>query len=82
MSIEREEKVKNVETIVGVFCDRCGASCMRACSHEFAEIRVLWGFDSRKDLKKHEVILCEDCYDLTIETMGIKPKITDMFFSA
>ena len=79
MSIEKEQKYGKVETIVGIFCDRCNKSCMRTFSHEYAEMKVLWGYDSRKDEEKHEIILCEDCYDLTIKTMGIKPKVTDMF---
>ena len=36
-------------------------------SNEWAELTAVWGYFSRKDLTKHSIDLCEECFDKTIE---------------
>ena len=55
------------------FCDICGKSCNAVnkalrdpksiVANEYATLSAEWGFCSRKDLIKHECIMCEECFD-------------------
>lgn len=59
-----------------VTCDKCGKSCLdeEGMNFEYAEIKVCWGYGSRKDLESHTAQVCETCYD-GIVAAGLKPHI-------
>lgn len=65
-----------------IICDSCGMSCnadtdLSARAFEYAEINVNWGYYSNnKDCERHEIVICEACYDKMLTLMNIKPKIT------
>lgn len=63
------KKTKKVECqkLDEVLCDICGKSCKKTCDNEFASLTATWGYDSKKDLLRHNIDLCEDCFDKTIE---------------
>lgn len=65
--------MKTFQEVVGkkldqIFCDVCGQNCMKENAHdnEHASLSATWGYDSRKDLIHHDIDLCEDCFDKTI----------------
>lgn len=66
MKIFKEVVGKKLDQI---FCDICGQNCMKenAVDNEHALLSATWGYDSRKDLISHDVDLCEDCFDKTIQ---------------
>lgn len=61
-----------------VLCDKCGKTCRDSIgmNHEYAEIKVHWGYGSKKDGEHHEGQVCETCYD----ALGIRPTIKDYLF--
>jgi hypothetical protein len=64
--------MKTFKEVVGkkldeIYCDVCGKSCMKSCDNEHASLWATWGYDSKKDLTRHDIDLCEDCFDKTIE---------------
>jgi hypothetical protein len=64
--------MKTFKEVVGkklneIFCDVCGSNCMKTCDNEFASLSAIWGYDSKKDLTQHDIDLCEDCFDKTVE---------------
>ena len=61
-----------------ILCDRCGKSCRDDMDMNFEHARMdtYWGYASKKDLYRHEIDLCELCYDEVIKVMGIKPKVS------
>jgi hypothetical protein len=63
------KKTKKVECqkLDEVVCDICGQSCKKTHDNEFASLSATWGYDSKKDLLRHNIDLCEDCFDKTIE---------------
>lgn len=70
--------------IVDVFCDHCKKST-RDCGKqnlEYAELKAHWGYYSSKDMQKHELHLCEPCYDILLDLMyqhmnKLKPTIEE-----
>ena len=36
-----------------------------------------WGYFSNKDMERHEIVLCEACYDVWISGFQIPPKVTE-----
>lgn len=66
MKTYKEQMCKKLDII---YCDVCSASCMKEGAHdnEHASLSATWGYDSRKDLIHHNIDLCEDCFDKTIE---------------
>lgn len=57
-----------------VICNCCGRELDMNGSHVVEGvlcIRKDWGFFSKKDLKRHEFDLCENCYDNMIERFQI-----------
>jgi hypothetical protein len=63
------KKTKKVECqkLDEVVCDICGQSCKKTHNNEFASLSATWGYDSKKDLTRHDIDLCEGCFDKTIE---------------
>lgn len=51
--------------VVDIVCDICGKSCWDKGGLEFecASIVVNWGYHSKKDSERHEIDICESCYD-------------------
>ena len=50
--------MKTFKEVVGkkldeVLCDICGKSCKKTCDNEFASLTATWGYDSKKDLLRH-----------------------------
>lgn len=46
------------------FCDVCGEDLIDIYGNvEGIAISQCWGFESNKDLERHELDLCEKCYD-------------------
>ncbi len=52
-----------------IFCDVCGSNCMKEDAHdnEYATLSATWGYDSNKDLTRHDIDLCESCFDKTVQ---------------
>lgn len=51
--------------VVEVLCDICGRSCGApdGLIVEYASLTVNWGYHSQKDHERHEIDICEPCYD-------------------
>ena len=62
------KKTKKVECekLDEVVCDICGQSCKKDFDNEFASLTATWGYNSKKDLTRHDIDLCEGCFDKTI----------------
>ncbi|KKM03547.1 hypothetical protein LCGC14_1773430 [marine sediment metagenome] len=73
-----EEKNETIRALIDVLCDRCGKSCKCPLGNvEAALLGAHWGYSSGKDTEIHEAHLCEDCYDETVKTMGIKVSVRE-----
>lgn len=64
--------MKTFKEVIGkkldqIICDVCGQNCMKEVDNEYASLSATWGYDSRKDLTRHNIDLCEDCFDKTIQ---------------
>jgi hypothetical protein len=76
--------VGTVDELEDLICNRCGGS-MRTSDHQIhktgltlfggVELRVAWGYGSRKDLEQHRSHICEKCYDEYVATWKIPPEI-------
>jgi len=66
MKVHKERICRKLDS---VFCDVCGNNCKKQDAHdnEHALLSATWGYDSRKDLTRHEIDLCEDCFDKVID---------------
>lgn len=81
MRYKKEVLKPQLET-VEIICDRCGAKdseYRKANQGEplpMIKLEGGWGYNSKgKDLEFHTAWLCEECYEETLQTMGIKPLI-------
>ena len=54
--------------------------CGRAIGQEdYLNIEKVWGYFSKgKDGQKHEINICEDCYDRWIQGFKKAPEVTEM----
>lgn len=77
MDVTKKSK-ELVDKLVDVKCDRCGESCWdeEHMNIEYAEMKAMWGYATKKDCERHKIQLCEKCYDETVKTMGIKVQIS------
>ena len=56
------------ETVVDLICDRCKKSCLVGkewgiINLSYAELNATWPFGSPKDTERHQLHMCEKCYD-------------------
>lgn len=81
MGISKRTILTHIEVVEDITCDRCEKSTKDEfnMNYEFARIAATWGYGSKKDGEKHEIFLCEKCYDFIIKEMGIDPKIEEYF---
>jgi hypothetical protein len=65
MKVYTEQVCSKLDSIC---CDACGESCKKEGfqNNEHALLTAVWGYDSKKDLTRHEIDLCEDCFDKVI----------------
>jgi|ERR1035437_3052722 hypothetical protein len=62
-------KIKKMDALVieSVSCNICGNKILdKGCGREYATISAEWGYDSNKDMTRHEAHICESCYDAKI----------------
>ena len=74
---KKKRMLVNVES--GIVCDACKKSCWGELDFEYALLSANWGYDSKKDGEKHELIFCEACYDGLVRKLGLTPKVTNNF---
>lgn len=55
------------QKLESILCDICGESCKKEANNEVASLYAHWGYDSKKDLIRHNIDLCESCFDKTIQ---------------
>ncbi len=63
-----------------LICNSCGRMLWQEggiCREDFVRIEKKWGYFSKKDMEKHEVILCEDCYDRWVRRFAVPPAVTE-----
>jgi len=63
-----------------LICNGCGRVLEQrggVCQEDFVEIRKQWGYFSHKDLEKHRLLLCEECYDRLVRQLCIPPEVTE-----
>jgi len=67
-----------VDKLVDVTCDRCGGSCWddEHMNLEYAEMKSMWGYGSKKDCERHKIQVCEKCYDEIVATMKINVQVS------
>jgi len=75
MKVHKKQICRKLDS---VFCDVCGKDCKKQDAHnsEHALLSATWGYDSRKDLIRHDVDLCEDCFDRVIDFLKSQRSIT------
>lgn len=61
-------------------CNCCGNKIKR--EQELLKEDVLfvskeWGYFSRKDMERHQFVVCEDCYDKWVSGFRIPPKVEE-----
>jgi hypothetical protein len=65
MKIFKKQQCEKLDEII---CDICGESCKKNLGeNESASLTSTWGYDSKKDLTRHNIDLCENCFDKTID---------------
>lgn len=63
-----------------LICNGCGRSLRQENGiyrEDFVRIQKKWGYFSSKDMEKHTLILCEECYDNLVKGLAIPPEITE-----
>ena len=71
MKKQREEQL---------ICNSCGRTLHQEngiCREDFVRIVKKWGYFSSKDMQKHTVILCENCYDAWTQKLMVPPAVTE-----
>lgn len=62
-----------------VKCNQCGRVLRMEkgiLKEDALIIKKEWGYFSKKDLEVHELVLCEDCYDVWKQGFAIPVRIT------
>jgi hypothetical protein len=57
----KDEKAEVI--ITEAFCDICASNCIHDGIFEGMELKVDWGYFSKKDGEKWRAIICENCVD-------------------
>ncbi len=57
-----------------VICNKCGKSINLKKYEDFLDIVKTWGYNSNFDNETHEIDICQDCYELYVCELKIKPK--------
>ena len=63
----KKNKKVECEKLDEVICDICGQSCKKTYNNEFASLSATWGYDSSNDFTRHEIDICENCFNKTIQ---------------
>ncbi len=62
-----------------IICNMCGMEYEtenEIARKDFLCIEKDWGYFSEKDGQRHEIIICENCYDKWVKQLRVKPLIT------
>ena len=64
-----------VEVVDMALCDCCGKEIktLKADYEDYLVIDKTWGYGSTKDGERHEVHICESCYDKWVQGFIHKP---------
>lgn len=58
--------LKQIETVIDVYCDVCGNSCKNLVNGleeiEFASVTAKWGYTTSHDGQSYHIHLCESCF--------------------
>lgn len=85
--LKTHTEVESVEYVVvdDIICNKCGHSTalsvkkgMRHGSdgfRDYAELRVDWGYYSKKDMTTQTAHVCEDCWDTFCSSFVIAPSV-------
>ena len=78
----RQYKTNIQETVEldKIICNKCGKEIkvIRGVAQEdYLEVTKRWGYFSNKDMQKHTIVLCEECYDSWTQELMIPPIVTD-----
>lgn len=63
-----------------LICNSCGRTLRQEngiCREDFVRIVKKWGYFSDKDMQKHTVVLCEDCYDRWTRHLMVPPTVEE-----
>ena len=62
-------------------CNCCGKEIKEEQGiqkEDVLEIVKVWGYFSEKDMERHHLIICEDCYDKWVSGFLISPKVENI----
>lgn len=65
-------------------CNKCGKELQKQNQvyvEDYLEINKVWGYFSQRDGERHQLILCEECYNKWIDQLLIpisKLEVTEM----
>lgn len=74
--IKEERKITKLEDIViDCICDSCGCSMVSDERYsdfiEGVEMNAVFGYGSKRDDERYNIVLCDRCFDKMVEVMGI-----------
>ncbi len=64
-----------------MYCNACGKKLKMqhdVLLEDAFEAKKQWGFFSKKDMKLHSFVLCEECYDRITAQFVIPPDVSDV----
>lgn len=66
---------KEVSELEDVLCDSCGNSCLDKSGYfEFMDMKVNWGYGSKKDMEQWTAQVCEKCVDEKLTFINFSKK--------
>lgn len=63
---------KQTTEAVRIFCDCCGKEIEKN-KEDYLEIEKVWGYFSEKDGDRHQLDICEHCYDAWVKGFAHTP---------